>query len=65
MKKGYVFITLFALFIASSQNFKYFFYSNKEHLPASDTLWIKVIVLFLTVWIPGLSLARWYYKNKI
>ena len=65
MKKGYVFVVFFALFIAVSQTYFYRAYTAKD---LNEAPWIKLLVqgaiLFTMFVIPGILLARWYYKQK-
>lgn len=60
IKKGYVYIIAFSLFVAISQTFKYRFYSNEP----INKIELKFLTLLLTFLIPGLFLVRWYYKKK-
>ncbi len=66
IKKGYVFVTAFALFIAFSQTFKYWFYDKRKLYQLSqNAIVLKLVIIFLVFFIPLLFLVRWYYKNKI
>lgn len=60
IKKGYVYIIAFSLFVAISQIFKYRFYSNEP----INKIGLKFLTLLTTFLIPGLFLVRWYYKKK-
>jgi hypothetical protein len=65
MKKGYVFVVLFATFIAVSQTWFYRAYTAKDLNEAPLTkLIVQAAILFTLFVIPGIILARWYYKQK-
>ena len=65
MKKGYLFVLFFALFIAVSRTYFYKAFVAKDLGNASvDKLAIQAVILFTLFAIPGLLLARWYYKRK-
>lgn len=65
MKKGYIFVIAFALFIALTQTYKYRVFERKSLEPSTTNAIIaQIIMMFLLFLIPGLLIARWYYKNK-
>jgi hypothetical protein len=65
MRKGYVFILIFSLFVAISQTLKYRIYIKHDWDAASQTkIVVQMMILFLITFIPGLLLVRWYYKLK-
>lgn len=66
MKKGYVFIILFTLFIAISRKFMYRYFIKRDF---SEKMYLYKIIaqglhFFFIFFIPGLLLVRWYYKIK-
>jgi hypothetical protein len=65
MKKGYVFVVFFALCITIFQTFKYGIVLKEDtsQITASFVI-LKIIAGFILFVIPGLLLARWYYKKK-
>ena len=65
MKKGYVLVVLFALFIAVSQTWFNRAYITKDLSESPFTkLVLQVAILFALFAIPGVLLVRWYYKQK-
>jgi hypothetical protein len=65
MKKGYVFVVLFALFIAVAQTWFYRAYTAKDLSEAPlAKLVLQGTILFSLFVIPGVLLVRWYYKQK-
>ena len=65
MKKGYVFVVFFALFIAVSQTWFYRAYIAKDLSEAPLTkLILQGAILFTLFAIPGVLLIPWYYKQK-
>lgn len=65
MKKGYFFVVSFALFIAVSQTWFHRAFTTRDLDEAPlNKLIIQVVILFLLFVIPGILLARWYYKLK-
>ncbi len=65
MKKGYLFVLLFALFIAASRTYYYRAFVARDLSEASiEKLVIQAVILFALFALPGLLLARWYYKQK-
>ena len=65
MKKGYVFVVLFALFIAVSRTWFYRAYIAKDlrEVPLTKLI-LQGTILFSLFAIPGVLLVRWYYKQK-
>ncbi|RYE41896.1 MAG: hypothetical protein EOP48_23680 [Sphingobacteriales bacterium] len=65
MKKGYVLIVLFALFVSVVGTLKYKLSINRdlEVLTLSEIIF-RIIVGFLLYLFPGLLLVRWYYNMK-
>lgn len=65
IKKGYIFVILFALFIAVSRTFIYWYLIKKDF---SETnlcrILLQALILFLIFLIPGLLPVLWYYKIK-
>ncbi|MEI2709282.1 MAG: hypothetical protein V9E96_09750 [Chitinophagaceae bacterium] len=65
MRKGYLFILFFALFIAASRTYYYRAFVARDLRDASiDKLAIQAVILFALFALPGLLLVRWYYKQK-
>jgi hypothetical protein len=66
MKKGYWFIILFSLFVSLIQVFKTdVFLSDSIDNQTYNRIFIRATMLFLTLFIPGVFVVRWYYKvNK-
>ena len=65
MRKGYVFVILFSLFIALGQSIKYRIFTKRDLDEAAlNNLLIQVVILFLFFLIVGLVAVRWYYKIK-
>lgn len=65
MKKGYVFVVLFALCIAILSAFKYRIILKKDTSEITGSIIIvQILVLFISFLVPGLLLVRWYYKHK-
>jgi hypothetical protein len=65
MKKGYLFVVLFALFIAVSGIFHYRIFIAKDLSESPfEKLIIQGVILFSLFVIPGLLLTCWYYKQK-
>lgn len=65
MKKGYVFVVFFALFIAVSLTWFYRAYTAKDLNEAPLTkLIVQAVILFTLFVISGIQLVRWYYKQK-
>jgi hypothetical protein len=65
MRKGYLFIAMFALFLSTTQTLKYRIYIKKDYNEVSlEHLLLQGAVLFAIFFLPGLFLVRWYYKQK-
>lgn len=65
MRKGYLFVVFFAVFIAVSRSLYYRIYIKRDLDEATvNNLVIQGTVLFLVFLIPGLLAALWYYKQK-
>jgi hypothetical protein len=65
MKKGYLFVLLFALFIAVSRTYYHRAFVARDLGEAPvEKLVFQAVVLFTLFALPGLLLARWYYKQK-
>lgn len=65
MRKGYLFIAMFALFVSITQTLKYRIYIKKDYNEVSlEYLLVQGAVLFVIFFLPGLFLVRWYYKQK-
>jgi hypothetical protein len=65
MKKAYLFVLFFALFVAVTMTYYYRTFVAKDLGEASaNKLVIQAVILFALFALPGLLLARWYYKQK-
>ena len=65
IRKGYVFIVFFSLFVGLSQSLKYRIFTKRDLSEATlNNLILQIVLLFLVFLIPGLLLVRWYYKMK-
>lgn len=65
MKKGYVFVVLFSLFISVGYSLRYRLYIKRDFQEVTIThLLVQMAVNFIVFLIPGLLLVRWYYKLK-
>jgi hypothetical protein len=65
MRKGYLLVVFFALFIGVSSSLKYRLYIKQDLGEATaNNLITQGTVLFLVFLIPGLLAVRWYYKQK-
>ena len=65
MKKGYLFVLFFALFSATSRTWYNRAFVTRDLDETSLTkLVIQGLILFALLALPGLLLARWYYKQK-
>lgn len=65
VKKGYVFVFFFVLFIAVSQTFKYSYFIKKDLSEMNlERIIFQGLLLFFMFLIPGLLLVRWYYRMK-
>jgi hypothetical protein len=65
MKKGYLFVLFFALFIALTRTYYYRAFVARDLGEASVNKFVlQAVILFVLFALPGLLLARWYYKQK-
>lgn len=65
MKKGYLFVLIFALFIAVTRTYYYRAFVARDLSEASvNKLIIQALFLFALFAIPGLLLSHWYYRQK-
>jgi hypothetical protein len=65
IKKGYLFIILFALFEALASIFMYRYFIKRDFSEINlYRILLQGLILFLIFLIPGLSIVRWYYKTK-
>ncbi|OJU76680.1 MAG: hypothetical protein BGO09_07185 [Bacteroidetes bacterium 47-18] len=62
IRKGYWFVLFFAVFSALMQVYRNEFIIKDQEI--NKIIIVKVLVLFLILFIPGLFLVRWYYKMK-
>lgn len=65
MKKGYFVVLVFSLFNAVGRTLYYRIYIKKDYydIPSAEIL-LRIIILFLAFFIPGVLLVRWYYRQK-
>jgi|JI8StandDraft_2_1071088.scaffolds.fasta_scaffold61313_2 hypothetical protein len=64
-RKGYVIIFLFSLFNAIGRTFYCRIYIAKDYAEISfGHILLRIIILFLIFFIPGLIAVRWYYRLK-
>lgn len=65
IKKGYVFIVFFSLFIAVSITFMYRYVIKRDFSEMNlYRILLQGLILFLIFLVPGLLLVRWYYRMK-
>jgi hypothetical protein len=64
MKKGYWFILGFALFVSVLYVLKSDLFLKVLPEVSFKKLLIRLFILFITIYISGLILVRWYYKIK-
>ncbi len=64
MKKGYLYILIFSLFIAVCQAIKYRMFIKRDLAQNVHIFIIQTTSLFLLILIPGILVVRWYYKKK-
>ena len=64
MKKGYIYIVVFSIFVGVSQSLKYRVFIKRDLEENVFNFIIQSTSLFLLTLIPGLLLVRWYYKQK-
>lgn len=65
IKKGYIIVVLFSLFVAIGGTIKYRMYKHDLNETHWKILVIQIIIGFLFYLIPSLFLVRWYYKMKV
>jgi hypothetical protein len=65
MRKGYLYVILFALFssIARAFYFRIFIAKDLSEITYGHLV-IQMLLLFITFLIPGLLAVRWYYRLK-
>ena len=65
MRKGYVYVVLFSLFLGIAGPIQYRLYVKRDFNEMSaEHLLLRITIAFLMYVIPGLLLVRWYYKMK-
>lgn len=65
IKRGYIFIVFFALFVAVSRTFMYRYFIRRDISDMNlNRVLLQGLILFLIFLIPGLLLVRWYYRMK-
>ncbi len=65
LRKGYVIIVVFSLFISIAGTLKYRAYIKHDlNQVTSQYLLLQISIAFITYVIPGVLLVRWYYKMK-
>ena len=65
LRKGYVFIVLFSLFIAISQSLKYRLFTKRDlSTETLHNLIIQAVSLFVVIVTVGILAVRWYYRMK-
>jgi hypothetical protein len=65
IKTGYVFIVLFALFVAVAGTLKFRLFIKRDFDEVSlGYIIFHIAIGFLIYVIPGILLVRWYYKMK-
>ena len=65
IKKGYIFIVLFALFISIVGTLKYRLYIKRDFdLVSLNDIIFRIVTGFMIYLVPGLLLVRWYYRMK-
>jgi hypothetical protein len=65
LKKGYIFIVAFALFIAITRTFMYRYFIKRDFIEINlYKIPLQGLILFLIFLIPGLLLVRWYYRIR-
>jgi hypothetical protein len=65
IKKGYIFIMFFALFVSITGTLKYRLYVKRDFDVVSlNDIILRVLIGFLIYLIPGLLLVHWYYRIK-
>lgn len=65
LRKGYVFIVLFSLFVAISQSLKYRLFTKRDlSAETLHNLIIQAVSLFVVIVTVGIVAVRWYYRMK-
>jgi hypothetical protein len=65
MRRGYLYVIVFALISSIARSFFFRIFITKDlNRVTYSHLATQIIVLFITFLIPGLLLARWYYRLK-
>lgn len=65
IRKGYVQVLLFVLFLAIVSAYKYQYFTYRRHLPQFyERLVAHATLMFVPFIVPGWLLVRWYYKLK-
>jgi hypothetical protein len=65
IKKGYVYVIAVALFSAFGQTFRYRFFEMRDlNQSTIAPIILQLLIVFLAFLLPGLFIARWYYKSK-
>ncbi len=63
MRKGHWFLLGVSIFIAVAQTLKVE-YIRKEQIGFAAPLFLKMLISFIIIFVPGIFLVRWYYKMK-
>lgn len=65
MKRGYIYVLLFSIFIAIAQAIKNSSFQEIDGVwRVSRNTYIKAAILFVIFFVPGVFLVRWYYSIK-
>ena len=64
MKKGYVYMLFFVLFISIFGPIKYRLYKRDLYLVPLNHIILEMAIAFLIYIIPGILIVRWCYKMK-
>ena len=65
MRKGYLYILIFALMVSVLQTLKYRIYVFKDFSDRSLVfIFLQISFIFLIIFLPGIVFVRWYYKQK-
>lgn len=63
MKKGYWFLLLFSLIISILKNLeRVIVESGYENIFVSKIVILRIVLLFVIIYVPGFFVIRWYYK---
>lgn len=63
MRKGHWYLLGVSIFSAFAQALKVE-YIRKGQIDFTRLLFLKIIIAFIIVFVPGIFLVRWYYKMK-